>query len=468
MSVTSFGKIFVSASGGTPPLSVSLDARPDTFTGPATVDAPLNGWHVPPYTFEDLNTGSYRVFIQDVTGCVQSELYILSESQYPTLSFHATDVTCYGERNGSITGSVEGGIPPYTFSFTDPDGQTTVQNTSPNAYFLQTGSYLIRVDDAIGCDIQQTFVISSPPLLSFTASANYDDAYSSSVNFDNVVSGPNARFYLNEYDKDPTNLNNRANVIANYSSSQNVIAVPPKNNNAIRGGWFGAYMEVLSDVANVTCSTDIQYIEIDEREWRYRLSSCEEVSATSNPYRIINFYRARNLLFDGTIPRNFEGDLITNDFLDGLPLDGLNIQIFTGSADEVNYDPSNPTRDKLISEFNTSGSLSFTGSFSYITNEDLIVVLKNAETNTRFVNKVLKKFPGYRKDGQDITSSLIVTSSMLSGSDDNYVQSPYFGNVGATGNTGSMIITMSKVNDEIAATEINIEIASLYAVVPNE
>ena len=151
-----------------------------------------------------------------------------------------------------------------------------------------------------------------------------------------------------------------------------------------------------------------------------------------------------------------------------MPLDGLNIQIFTGSADEVNYDPSNPTRDKLISEFNTSGSLTFTGSFSYITNEDLVVVLKNAETNTRYVNKVLKKFPGYRKDGQNITASLIVTSSLLSGSDDNYVQSPYFGNVGATNNTGSMIITMSKVNDEIAATEVNIEIASIYAVVPNE
>lgn len=468
MSVISFGKIFVSASGGTPPLSVSLDARPDTFTGPATDDAPLNGWHTPPYTFDGLNTGSYRVFIQDVAGCVQSELYILSESQYPTLSYHATDVSCYGEHNGSITGSVEGGIPPYTFTFTDQHGSSSVSNVSPNVYNLQTGSYTVKVEDAIGCDIQQIFVVSSPPLLSFTASANYDDAYSSSVNFDNVVSGPNARFYLNEYDKDPTNVNARANVVATYESTNAVIAVPPKNNNAIRGGWFGAYMEVLSQVANVTCSTDIQFVEIQEREWRYRLSTCEQVSATSNPYRIINFYRAQNRLVDGTIPRNFEGDLITNQFLDGLPLDGINIQIFTGSADEVNYDPNNPTRDKLISEFNTSGSLTFTGSFSYITNEDLVVVLKNAETNTRYVNKVLKKFPGYSKAGQDITASLIVTSSLLSGSDNNYVQSPYFGNVGATDNTGSMIITMSKVNDEIASTEVNIEIQSIYAVVPFE
>lgn len=467
MSVTSFGKIFVSASGGIPPLSVSLDARPDTFAGPATDDAPLNGWHTPPYTFDGLNTGSYRVFIQDVAGCVQSELYILSSSQYPTLSYHATDVSCYGEHNGSITGSIEGGIPPYTFTFTDQNGSSSISNISPNVYNLQTGSYTVKVEDAIGCDIQQIFVVSSPPLLSFTASANYDDAYSSSVNFDNVVSGPNARFYLNEYDRNPTGVS-RPTIVATYESTGSVIPIPPKNNNAIRGGWFGAYMEVLSNVANVTCSTDIQYVEIDEREWRYRLSTCEQVSATSNPYRIINFYRARNLLFDGTIPRNFEGDFVTNQFLDGLPLDGLNIQIFTGSADEVNYDPSNPTRDKLISEFNTSGSLSFTGSFSYITNEDLVVVLTNAETNTRYVNKVLKKFPGYRKDGQDITSSLIVTSSLLSGSDDNYTQSPYFGNVGATGNTGSMIITMSKVNDEIAATEVNIEIAAIYAVVPNE
>ena len=131
MSVTSFGKIFVSASGGIPPLSVSLDARPDTFAGPATDDAPLNGWHTPPYTFDGLNTGSYRVFIQDVAGCVQSELYILSSSQYPTLSYHATDVSCYGEHNGSITGSIEGGIPPYTFTFTDQNGSSSISNISP-------------------------------------------------------------------------------------------------------------------------------------------------------------------------------------------------------------------------------------------------------------------------------------------------------------------------------------------------
>ena len=35
------GKIFVSASGGIPPLSVSLDQAPNTFNGPATDAAPL-------------------------------------------------------------------------------------------------------------------------------------------------------------------------------------------------------------------------------------------------------------------------------------------------------------------------------------------------------------------------------------------------------------------------------------------
>lgn len=462
VNLEAYGKIFVSASGGMIPLSVSLDAPPSSFPGPAPSGNPLNGWHTPPYTFGNLNTGSYRVYVQDVVGCIQSYIVNLEESQYPTFSFHATDVSCFGQSDGSLTGSVEGGIPPYSYSVEGPDGVTDGLQ-SVNLIFLNTGSYTITIEDSVGCSIQQNFVISSPASMSFSASADYSSPDSSSITFYNTTgTSPNTTYYVAEYDR-RYNPGLRRDVISLYSSSLPSVPIPPdlgRNPNYLRGGYFGAYMETPSSIDNVVCSSDEQPIEVYSRAWAYRQSYCEQVTATSQTYRILNFYRARNITPDGRLVNPQE--TLPGGFLGGMPLDGLNIRIYTGSADEVNYDPSNPTRDKLVSEFNTSGSLTFTGSFSYITSEDLVVVMENAETNTRYTSKILKKFSDHRKDGQDITSSLIVTGALMSGSDDNYVQSQYFGNIGNAANTGSLILTMSKVNDQVQATTTNFEIVSLY------
>lgn len=463
--INSYGKIYVTGSGGTPPLSVSLDAPPTSLPGPGTDNSPFSGWHAPPYTFTGLNTGSYRVFLQDAVQCIQSYVVNLEESQYPTFSFHATDVSCWNEQNGSLTGSVEGGVPPFTYSVTDPNGDTTTGIQAPNLYLLNTGSYLIKIEDAIGCAIQQNFVISGPSSMSFSASADYTNLDSSSITFHNVLGNNDATtYYVAEFDRKylPSNFGTQ---IALYSSSLPSVPIPgaPNQNargNPLRGGHFGAYMETTSSIANVTCSTDMTPIEVFERKWEYRQSFCESANAISNPYRILNFYRVKSLLPDGSA--RVADEITPGSFLDGMPLDGVNIRIYTGSASEVNYDPNSPTRDKLVAEFNTSGSLDYTGSFSYITSEDLVVVVNNAETNTRYTQRVLRTLPFYRKDYNDITASLLVTGALMSGSDLNYVKSDYFGNIGNAANTSSLILTMSKINDEVESTTINFWIQSLY------
>tara|TARA_R110000796_G_scaffold231460_3_gene349372 strand:- start:3010 stop:4428 length:1419 start_codon:yes stop_codon:yes gene_type:complete len=460
------GKIFVTGSGGTPPLSVSLDEQPSNLPGPASPGAPLSGWHTPPYTFSDLNTGSYRVFLQDAVGCIQSYIVPMSSSQYPTFSFHATDVSCFNQQDGSLTGSIEGGIPPFTFLITPPSGVPISQSNSNEVtlYSLNTGSYLVKIEDAVGCEIQENFIINSPGSMSFSASADYTDPDNNLITFHNVNSAINGitSYNIYEYAKDPT-IPFAANPIINqYISLTPTVNIPSSfSRNKLRGGFFGAFMETPSTIANVTCSTDIQYQTLYARQWGYNDSYCEQVTATSNPYRILNFYRARHRLFNGTVDPT-TGDIVAGDFVGGMPLDGVNIKIYTGSASEVDYDPNNPTRDKLISEFNTSGSLEYTGSFSYINTEDLVVVMENAQSNNSYTQRILKKPLSYRKDGNDITASLIVTGALLSGSTLNYNGSDYFGNLGNPANTSSLILTMSKVDDEINSTTWNFEIVSRY------
>jgi hypothetical protein len=87
--------------------------------------------------------------------------------------------------------------------------------------------------------------------------------------------------------------------------------------------------------------------------------------------------------------------------------------------------------------------------------------MNNAETNTRYTQRVGRTFPSYRKDYNDITASLLVTGALMSGSDLNYVKSDYFGNIGNAANTSSLILTMSKINDEVESTTINFWIQSL-------
>lgn len=456
------GKIFVSASGGIPPLSVSLDQAPSTFPGPADDSNPLYGWHSVPYTFTDIDEGLYRVYLQDSAGCIQSYRVSMSNAQYPTLSVHATPVSCYGAANGSLTGSLIGGTAPFTFSVGFPDGVEYELN-NVNLFSLQTGSYNISVVDGAGCEYQEQFLITGPPTMNFSASANYTNAESTSIDF-NGVSGTtgNTMFYVARYDRQ-YNVNSRppfGNLLALYSSSTSPVSLPAVGNNLLAGGYYGAYMETLSDIANVTCSTDQQPVQVYRRRWDYRQSYCEQSAPGSNSYRILNFYRGRALLPTGVAP---VGTLPSaNRFLLGQPLNGVNIRIYTGSANEVNYDPNNITNDKLAVEFDTSGSLTYTGSFSYFIPQDLVVVMKNSATNVRHVASVTKEFSQYPPNNNDITASLTVTGSLLSGSTLNRAESDYFGNVGHYANTASLILTMSKENDEPQTRIINFTINSKY------
>lgn len=69
-----------------------------------------------------------------------------------------TDVKCYGECTGTITLTVSGGTPPYTFFWRDDDNSTT----NPVRTGLCAGNYSVLVRDATGCDIWVDTTITEP------------------------------------------------------------------------------------------------------------------------------------------------------------------------------------------------------------------------------------------------------------------------------------------------------------------
>ncbi|WP_306565492.1 T9SS type A sorting domain-containing protein [Flavobacterium lindanitolerans] len=124
---------------------------------------------VPPYTYnwvggittEDrsgLAAGTYSVTITDANGCTGTVSGIAVTQPTAALDGTAikTDVSCNGGSNGTATVSVNGGTPPYTYSWA-PSGGTNAMATG-----LAANTYTVTVTDNNGCQITRTATVNQP------------------------------------------------------------------------------------------------------------------------------------------------------------------------------------------------------------------------------------------------------------------------------------------------------------------
>lgn len=115
-------------------------------------------------TISNLCPGVYTATITDVQGCTLVANYILPSLTTITSSTFATNNSCFGNCNGSVLATnVAGGLPPYSFSWSDPAGQST--STASN---LCNGNYSVTITDANGCFNVLPSVITSPSAITFT------------------------------------------------------------------------------------------------------------------------------------------------------------------------------------------------------------------------------------------------------------------------------------------------------------
>ncbi len=127
----------------------------------------LNG--NPPYTYlwnpslstntsiNNLCPGNYSVMVTDVNGCITAEVFTITQPQAITLTTSSTPVSCGDTCNGTATVIVNGGTPPFTYVWNDPQSQTT-----QTAINLCAGNYVVTVTDSNGCSVTASVTISSP------------------------------------------------------------------------------------------------------------------------------------------------------------------------------------------------------------------------------------------------------------------------------------------------------------------
>jgi len=132
------GSISVSVTGGTTPYSYLWS------TGGTT------------NTISALESGTYTLTVTDNNNCIAESSFFVPEPDEITYDAVITDVFCASESTGAIDiSNVQGGTPPYSFSWSNGATAQSISN-------LAAGSYTLTITDSNGCITVETFIVDEP------------------------------------------------------------------------------------------------------------------------------------------------------------------------------------------------------------------------------------------------------------------------------------------------------------------
>ena len=137
------GRVAVRVINGAPPFQFS-------WSPPVGLHANIQA---PQDTAKNLSGGEYWVTVTDAAGCTTiSTLFSVEEA--PNLLLSITKIIsniCKGDSTGKINSNISGGVPPYSYIWTNDATLDSVQN-------LKAGSYAVTATDSRGC------TAASPPV----------------------------------------------------------------------------------------------------------------------------------------------------------------------------------------------------------------------------------------------------------------------------------------------------------------
>lgn len=144
------GTISSSASGGSGPYSYSW--IPGNYNGQNVLNVP---------------GGNYTVTVTDSKGCIISNSVIVNQPAQMVLTTSSVNSTC-SLPNGQASVSITGGISPFTYLWSPSGG------TNSTASGLISGSYIVVVSDANGCNSAQWVNVNdnTAPSVSIFSSSN--------------------------------------------------------------------------------------------------------------------------------------------------------------------------------------------------------------------------------------------------------------------------------------------------------
>jgi hypothetical protein len=135
------GEVTVSATGGTPKYTFSID-------GTNYQSSPV---------FSGLVSGAYQVAARDMNDCASNVNVSVVDLNLPiTNAATIKNVSCYNGNNGSITLALQGGVPLYNYIWRNSATAGNVLNG------LQAGNYYVTIGDTKGCTVSDSFTVKQP------------------------------------------------------------------------------------------------------------------------------------------------------------------------------------------------------------------------------------------------------------------------------------------------------------------
>ncbi len=108
-----------------------------------------------------LSAGTYNVTITDQNGCEVEEEVIVEEPEELLVILDATQVTCFGDSDASITSTTSGGNGDVSYLWNTADTLASLNG-------VQAGDYTLIVTDQKGCTGEETINVGTPDELQIT------------------------------------------------------------------------------------------------------------------------------------------------------------------------------------------------------------------------------------------------------------------------------------------------------------
>ncbi|MGQ9847232.1 MAG: SprB repeat-containing protein, partial [Bacteroidales bacterium] len=141
---TATGSIDLTVNGGTTPYNYN-------WQGP-------NGFTANTEDISNLEAGNYDVTVTDANSCTSTLSVIIGSATAIDVSETHTNVSCNGGSNGTISLTVNGGTPPYSYTWTGPSCPCSGSSLTN----LAAGTYRVTVTDANSCTTTLTINITQP------------------------------------------------------------------------------------------------------------------------------------------------------------------------------------------------------------------------------------------------------------------------------------------------------------------
>ncbi|MGD9976914.1 MAG: T9SS type A sorting domain-containing protein [Bacteroidales bacterium] len=236
------GELTVTPYFGIPPYTYTWLKDSNPF---AATDSALTG----------LSAGTYQVTVTDGNSNSVILSYSVTQPSLLTITSSKTNVTCYGQNDGSINITVAGGITPYTYFWTTSDGYGH-DIDSEDQTGLSSGTYTVEVTDGNGCSTSGNITVTQPAKISIPGTVTNISGAGSNGAVDITVTGGSGTYSSYSW-----TLSGSEVATAEDISGLNV---------------GGDYTIVVTD--NTACKDSNSFDVLDERVFHGWISSQSDIS----------------------------------------------------------------------------------------------------------------------------------------------------------------------------------------------